>query len=299
MLHVPVGLESYLHGCRCSMLSELLENVPQLWQHLPSSSLSVLLRTSSALRQKVHDYVSNISGTMTAQDTVVLVHGLPELYPQRTSLQLTILGPAAIPKFAHARLPLLENLDLSSSKLTGPAIWILSQGWWPKLKIINLAVNRIANDGISHLRTIEWPSLPSINFSSNRCEGSAIRLLLCCEWPALQTLCLSTNKLDDDWGELPVSTRPPQLRELVVSSCKLSHQAARALSKPMLSCLETLDLCDNHLHDSAVRACSSTLAVAHVTFLERQPSAKRRSIILDHWRRAHDGTDVPQEHRPW
>ena len=173
-------LESYLHGCRCSMLSELLDHVPQLLEHLPSSSLSVLLGTSSALRQKVHDYVSKVSGTMPAQDISVLVHGLPDTYPQLTSLQLTIHSAAAILKVAHARLPLLENLDLTNSNLTGAGIRILSQGRWPKLKTLNLAVNKIANDGVSHLRTTEWPSLSSINLSDNRFGGSAIRLLLCC-----------------------------------------------------------------------------------------------------------------------
>ncbi len=246
-------LEGYLHDCRCSMLPELLDHVPQLWEHLPSSSLSVLLGTSSALRQKVHDYVSKISGTMTAQDIAVFVRGLPKTYPQLTSLQLTIHGAAAISKFTHARLPtLLENLDLSENELAGPAIGYLSQGRWPKLKTLHLAVNKIANDGISHLRTTKWPSLTSIDLSNNRFGGSAIKILLCCKWPTLQTLCLSNNSLDYDWGDLTASTEWPRLRELVISRCKLSHQAARALSKPMWSCLETLDLCDNHLYDSAV-----------------------------------------------
>ncbi len=72
------------------MLSELLDHVPQLCEYLPSSSLSVLLATSSALRQKVHDYVTKISGSMTDQDIAVLVHGLPHKYPQLRSLHLTI-----------------------------------------------------------------------------------------------------------------------------------------------------------------------------------------------------------------
>ena len=136
------------------MLSELLDQVPQLCEYLPSSSVSVLPANSSALRQKVHHYVTKVSCSMTDQNIAVLVHGLPDTYPQHRSLHLTIRGPAAMFKFAHATLPLLENLNFSKSKLTGPAIQILSQGRWPRLKVLKLAGNRIANDGVSHHRMV-------------------------------------------------------------------------------------------------------------------------------------------------
>jgi hypothetical protein len=232
------------------MLSQLLDHVPHFCEYLPSSSLSALSGTSPALRQKVHDYVTKISGSMNDQDIAILVRGLPDSFPQLRSLHLTIRGPAATFNFAHARLPLWENLNLSENELAGPAIGYLSQGRWPKL---NLASNMIANDGVSHLRTAEWPSLSNIDLSNNRFEGSAIRLLHCCKWPALQMLCLSRNNLGYGWGELPVSTEWPRLRKLVINSCQLSLQAATALSKPMWSYLETLDLCGNNLYDSAMR----------------------------------------------
>ncbi len=62
---------------------------------------------------------------MNDQDIAILVRGLPDTFPQLMSLYLTIRGPAATFNFAHARLStLLVNLDLSKSKLVGPAIWM-------------------------------------------------------------------------------------------------------------------------------------------------------------------------------
>ena len=99
------------------MLLELPDHVPQLCEYLRSSSLSALSGTSSALRQKVHGYVTRVSGSMTDQDIAGFVHGLPDKYPQLRSLYLTICGPAATFYFAHVRLPLLEVLNLSENEL--------------------------------------------------------------------------------------------------------------------------------------------------------------------------------------
>ena len=61
-----------LYGYRCSMLSDLIDHVPQLLEYLPSDSLAAILGTSSALHHKLHNHATKIIGHISDQDIAVL-----------------------------------------------------------------------------------------------------------------------------------------------------------------------------------------------------------------------------------
>ncbi len=67
------------------MLSDLIDQVPQLLEYLPSDSLALVLGTSSALRQRIHNYATKIVSCTSDQDIAVLAK-CP--WPQVTHLSL-------------------------------------------------------------------------------------------------------------------------------------------------------------------------------------------------------------------
>ncbi len=266
----PVALGQLLASC-ASLRSQVHEHVTNircamdchdvrvlttgLWPRLTHLELgfskTLDAQSVSTLAKATHLQLQRLNLSYSKIDSCLAGVLLAVAYPELKSLHLAGSNLATpMTYLADAHLPLLEELELSNSKLDSQSMAALSEGSWLQLKTLSLAGNSIHAPGIRYLAEAHLPQLEAINLVNTGLDGSAMVMLLCCKWPCLQILSLNQNFLHHAcMGELPDTSQCSLLKHLHLADSNLSHHSLQQLSKPRWCHLETIDLSNNRLYN--------------------------------------------------
>lgn len=177
----------------CVSLSDLLHEVPRLWDFTPSRYWNVLLAVNKEIRRQVQGMVTCIKITEALQ---------PELLHHLT-------------KGGWSQL---RCLHLSESCMTTAAASQLSSGAWPLLQSLTLVRGDDLSSCCEHLFQQlkgKWPLLRSLTVSEFRLDIAQVTALTETDWPLLQTLCI--DPFDDAIPAL-MKGNWPELKDLSIGS---------------------------------------------------------------------------------
>jgi len=155
----------------CVSLSDLLHEVPRLWDFTPSRYWNVLLGVNKQVRRQVQGMVRCIKIT-------------------------EVLQPEQLHHLTKGGWSQLRCLDLSKSYMKAASAAQLSNGAWPLLQSLTLARGRTFNDLSSCSEHVfrqfkgKWPLLESLTVSMHRLDIAQVTALTEIDWPLLQTLCI-------------------------------------------------------------------------------------------------------------
>ena len=155
----------------CVSLSDLLHEVPRLWDFTPSKYWNVLLGFNTEVRRQVQGMIRCIKITEALQ-------------------------PEQLHHLTKGGWSQLRCLDLSKSCITAASHAQLSNGAWPLLQNLTLARGRTFDDLSSCSEHVfrqfegKWPLLESLTVSGHRLDVAQVTALTDIDWPLLQILCI-------------------------------------------------------------------------------------------------------------
>jgi hypothetical protein len=184
-----------------------------------------------------------------------------------TSLKHLCLGSAGVrgetlKALAGDQLPALESLRLSGNKLTDELVAPLLGAERPALREINLGHSLLADDAALRLARVEGlAGLTTLNlWFTHITEVGAAALLTSPRMAVLRTLNLGSNRRVDADALIAslLHAEAPALRDLALNSDDIGpDEMTRLASSPLLTQLESLDLCHNPIGDAGARALAS------------------------------------------
>ncbi len=155
----------------CVSLSDLLHEVPRLWEFTPSRYWNILLAVNKEVRRQVQGMVRCIKVTEALQ-------------------------PEQLHHLTKGGWSQLRCLDLSKGCMTAASHAQLSKGAWPLLQNLTLASGRTFNDRSSCSEHVfrqfkgKWPLLESLTVSEHRLDVAQVTALTDIDWPLLQIFCI-------------------------------------------------------------------------------------------------------------
>ncbi len=198
-------------------LSDVLHEVPRLWDFIDGKGHRVLLGTSSKVRKHACELVTKIR---------------PSSYEQ----------PPDISHLTSSRWTQLQVLDVSGSYMDPHQTAQLSSGAWPHLRSLTLARGRplmwTCNENVFREFKGKWPLLESLIIVFNKVDIAQVKALTEIEWPNLKTLCVEP---DSDAIQALMQGKWPQLRDLSLGN-GLSDDGLQHFSECRRSTLERLQL---------------------------------------------------------
>jgi hypothetical protein len=180
----------------CVSLSDLLYEVPKLWDFTPSRYWNVLLSVNKEVRRQVQHTVTCIKITEALQ-------------------------PGQLHHLTEGGWSQLRCLDLSNSYMKAATAAQLSNGAWPLLQSLTLARGRNFSDLSTCSADVfrqfkgKWPLLKSLTVSMHRMDTVEVTALTETDWPLLRTLCI--EPLDDAIPAL-MKGNWPELKNLSVGN---------------------------------------------------------------------------------
>ena len=194
-------------------LSELLHEVPKLWDSMPSSYLNVLLGVNKEVRRQAQGRVACIrtTGAMWPEQVHHLTKGG---WSQLRCLDFVKQhhGGYYYCSAESGTWPLLQSLTLAKGwayeLLPSYSENVYSQfnGKWPVLEILTVALHKIDIAQATVLTEVSWPRLQTLCI--NPCDD-AVPALMKGNWPDLKDLSLEIGLNDRELGhlsDLPWST---------------------------------------------------------------------------------------------
>ena len=256
--------------CSSIAFTDVLHEVPLLWDFMNAECCQVLLGANTELRKETHRRVTHISSKTGAQPANVssLVNGG---WSQLQILDLTWsnMTPAATAQLSKGAWPFLRTLCLARSYLYRSScdanVFRQFKGKWRLLEHLVITLNRLDSASVIALADIHWPHLKTLCIEPSNAAMSA--LMKKNNWPQLKSLSLGSGLEEDGLvhlGDCPWSTLEElQLRDCTVTSIVMQHLIVAHFPK-----LTKISLVQIELHGVSSCALLAKGNWPHLTTLE-------------------------------
>ena len=231
-------------ACHEYLLTDLLHEVPRLWDFFTGGAKKGLLGVSVRLRKETLERINHVTlrGNLLLADVSHLTSG------RWSQLQVLDLGHGTLTSMASAELcrgawPCLRSLSLAQPLLPQPSCNEDAlkdfKGKWPLLE--HLSISSYKKLDIAQTVTLvafEWPVMKILSI---RVFNAAIPALLEGRWPQLKDLSIGISLGDDSFVHL-ARCKWSRLERLQLTHCQVSPWGMRHLTQAHFPQLKELSL---------------------------------------------------------